>query len=425
MSSSFIFTKTTLRSLSLLSLGLSSFVGLARAETIVTIQPHTSGDGYVVTYSWKGNFAEGMSTASNGSNAYIDDNTKAFSSDYVMPSGNHAGAKIRYSQHNNDGINGNFTQVPELGANPVHYDGSDGESLTPGEWMQESSHADLGFVENGGNWYNNPDDYGGVRFFGTGVQGALSLTSWNGIDATSAYGDAQFEGAPLLGQGMQFGVNGGVGESGADSLRIGMVGDAGYWRNLDASDSNNGLLIGYFPYATNFPGGTPADKFTNQFNVGTYTSTSGDVTMTIINDSSYVPVLVSEADPFEEWSGGTQFGDDTNGDGIADGAAWLLGADSPNADALPLLPVYENSEPDYFTFTYRRSDEAIDAGATAVAQYTNDLTAGWTDAVAGADIIITPTDDGAAVGVDLVEVKLSRDLATSDKLFVRLLVSAP
>ncbi|MFK7851479.1 MAG: PEP-CTERM sorting domain-containing protein [Akkermansiaceae bacterium] len=264
--------------------------GVGSAATSITIQPHTSGGGYVVTYSWKGTFANGMDGGSNGSNAYIDDNTVRFSTNYSMTSGNHSGSLIRYSQHNNDGVNGNFAVVPAAGSGlAVHWDGSDGESLTAGNAMGESSHSNIFFTENGGNWYNNPTDYGGVRFFGTGVQGAQSLTSWNGINSSSAFGNVQFEGSNLLGQGMQFGVNGGnSGATGGDSARFGMIGDAGYWNALDSAGMNNGLLMGFFPYAGDAPSGA---EFTDQFNLGTYTS--GDTTMVIVNDANYVPILVT------------------------------------------------------------------------------------------------------------------------------------
>jgi hypothetical protein len=292
----------TLSASALLCVGLAlTTANRAEAATFVTIQPHTSGNGYVVTYSWKGTFAAGMDSSSNGSNAYLDNNTTTVSSDYVMASGNNSGGKIRYSQHNNNGINGDFAFVPASGANPVHWDGSNGESLTVGAgstYMRESSHSNIDFTETTSgspDWYNNPNDFGGIRFFGTGVQGAESLTSWNGIDSSAIYGNEQFEGSNLLGQGMQFGVNGStVGL--AETARFGMIGDAMYWNDLGTAGNNNGLLIGYFPYATTFPNATPdPDKFIDQFHVGTYAS--GDTTMTIVNDSSFVPLLVAIPEP--------------------------------------------------------------------------------------------------------------------------------
>lgn len=96
-----------------------------------------------------------------------------------------------------------------------------------------------------------------------------------------------------------------------------------------------------------------------------------------------------------------------------------------DSNAHGLRPIYDNSAPDYFIFTYRRSDAAISAGAVALVQYSSDLSAEWTTAEAGTDVIITPTEDGAATGVDTVEVKLRRSLITEEQTFVRLLVTVP
>lgn len=408
--------------LCLLACGLCLSFAPAQAETHITIQPHSNGLGYVVTYSWKGGFANGMDTASNGSNAYLDDLTTTVSTNYAMPSGNHAGGFIRYSQHDNNGINGDFALVPALGANPVHFDGSNGESLTPGEPMAESSHANIGFTENGGDWYNNPNDFGGVRFFGTGVQGATSLTAWNGIDASSAYGDVQFEGQNLLGQGMQFGVNGSS-PGAADAARFGMVGDAKYWNDLNTLGLNNGLLIGYFPYATTFPNTTePADKFTDQFHPGTYTDATGSTVMHIVNDPNHVPQLVevAVAGGFTVWSAGAAADEDSNGDGIDNGVAWALGAADVDENAIGLLPTLDNtSDPDFFIFNFNRGDEANDdPGTSIIVEYGSDL-GDWTVAETGDDVIITETSGSPK---DAVEVKIRRTLAVGDKLFARLKV---
>ena len=47
------------------------------------------------------------------------------------------------------------------------------------------------------------------------------------------------------------------------------------------------------------------------------------------------------------------------------------------------------------------------------------ILSGWTPAVAGADIIITPTND-ILPGIDSVQVKIRRTLAVGGKLFARL-----
>jgi hypothetical protein len=61
-----------------------------------------------------------------------------------------------------------------------------------------------------------------------------------------------------------------------------------------------------------------------------------------------------------------------------------------------------------------------DPNTTIKAEYGSTLAA-WTPAVHdGTDIIITPTDEGAGVGIDLVQVKIRRTLAVGGKLFARL-----
>jgi hypothetical protein len=129
---------------------------------------------------------------------------------------------------------------------------------------------------------------------------------------------------------------------------------------------------------------------------------------------------------YDTWSGGVAFNTDTNGDGVDNGMAWVLGATNPSANAIGLLPTLDNtSDPDYFIYTYRRSDDAnTDANTTIMVEYGSDLSA-WTPAVHdGTNIIITPTDNffGTSPGVDKVEVKIKRTLATGSKLFARLRV---
>jgi autotransporter-associated beta strand protein len=130
--------------------------------------------------------------------------------------------------------------------------------------------------------------------------------------------------------------------------------------------------------------------------------------------------------PYATWAGtgNNAFDADANNDGVDNGMAWVLGALDKDANAIALLPTLDNTtDPDFFIFTYRRDDEAgTDPKTTIKVEYGSDL-AGWTPAVAGADIIITPADEGAGVGIDLVQVKIRRTLAVGGKLFARLNVA--
>jgi autotransporter-associated beta strand protein len=127
------------------------------------------------------------------------------------------------------------------------------------------------------------------------------------------------------------------------------------------------------------------------------------------------------AAPYTAWSGGAGFEDDANDDGIANGIAWVLGAADPSANATALLPAIDSSsDPDFFVFNYRRHDTAAaDSRTTIRTQYGSDL-AGWTDATAGPDVLITTSDDYHGPAIDKVEVKIRRTLATGGKLFTRL-----
>jgi autotransporter-associated beta strand protein len=127
---------------------------------------------------------------------------------------------------------------------------------------------------------------------------------------------------------------------------------------------------------------------------------------------------------YATWSGGLAPNIDSNGDGVENAAAWVLGAADPSQNSLGLLPSLGSmADPDFLIFNYRRSDDALADSNTAMkVQYGSSLT-GWTDATASADVVITSFDDFYGVGVDKVEVKIRRSLASGQKLFARLHVT--
>lgn len=127
------------------------------------------------------------------------------------------------------------------------------------------------------------------------------------------------------------------------------------------------------------------------------------------------------ASGYSTWSGGAAAQVDSNNDGVTNGVAWVVGAAGPSAVATGQVPTFDNtSDPDFFLFQYRRSDVALADSKTVIkAQYSSDLTT-WNDATAGANVIITPTNDFYTTGIDKVEVKIRRTLAVSGKLFTRL-----
>jgi hypothetical protein len=124
---------------------------------------------------------------------------------------------------------------------------------------------------------------------------------------------------------------------------------------------------------------------------------------------------------YATWSGGLPADGDANNDGVQNGVAWALGAADPNANAIGLLPVINNTtDPNYVLFTFQRSDVAeADASTTITVQHDTDLQDQWTTAVHDGDNVIIQITDGSPK--DTVVVKLKRStLAPAGKLFTRL-----
>ncbi|MCX6864798.1 MAG: autotransporter-associated beta strand repeat-containing protein, partial [Verrucomicrobia bacterium] len=141
-----------------------------------------------------------------------------------------------------------------------------------------------------------------------------------------------------------------------------------------------------------------------------------DASVSVSGDGKKLLLTVTvpgSSDPYTTWAGaGVAFDDDANNDGVANGMAWVLGATDKDANATSLLPTLDNTDPNYFIFTYRQKDDAnTDTKTTIKAEYSSNLT-GWTEAVHdGSNIIITPSDEGGGTGIDLVQVKIKRTLA--------------
>ncbi len=131
----------------------------------------------------------------------------------------------------------------------------------------------------------------------------------------------------------------------------------------------------------------------------------------------------ASAAAYDMWSEGSAFEEDDNGDGLANGLAWFLGAAHSAENSIPRLPTFDNvSDPDFFIFTHRRNDSATAAGAIGTVHYGSDLD-GWTVAVHdGENVIIQVSDESPD---DFVEVRIRRSLAPSGRLFARLEVVFP
>lgn len=128
---------------------------------------------------------------------------------------------------------------------------------------------------------------------------------------------------------------------------------------------------------------------------------------------------------FEQWAGeGISAADDSNGDGVANGLAWALGADDPAVAMAAFLPTMDVplDEGD-LTFTFRRSDEAHNDINTAITVLYSDDLMSWEIAEHdGVDIIFSEMDNYYEPGVDRVEVRFDKDFLTHDQDFFRLKV---
>ncbi|MFU8893017.1 MAG: Ig-like domain-containing protein [Luteolibacter sp.] len=151
----------------------------------------------------------------------------------------------------------------------------------------------------------------------------------------------------------------------------------------------------------------------------TSTAILDDTVIQIIGDSPFQTWLdsfpgLTDPDPTVDFDGG----------GLATALEWVLGGDPTNAnDDVMITPTFDNtSDPDFFVFTYRRTQQAAaDTNTTILVEYSSDLVA-WTTAAAGADVQINVNQGGAGTGIDLVEVKIRRTIAQDGKLFSRLRV---
>ncbi len=202
---------------------------------------------------------------------------------------------------------------------------------------------------------------------------------------------------------------------------------------ITAQDGSNNTVSGFTGTVT-FGGtagfsGTSANFIAGVLSGVSVTPTvaGSNLTLTVNDGAGHTgsTIIATVQSSFAGWAGGAAFAADANGDGISNGMAWVLGAADPAANAGGLLPVFDNtSDPDFLIYTYRRSDAAsAAANTTIVAEYTSTL-GGWTTAVHdGVNVIITPTNDGGGVGVDLVQVKIKSTLVVGGNLFARLRVT--
>lgn len=165
----------------------------------------------------------------------------------------------------------------------------------------------------------------------------------------------------------------------------------------------------------------------------TPTVAGSDLTFTVDDGSGHTgSATIATIHPnYSTWGGGfdgLENNDpdaDFDGGGLTSGLEWALGGNPTNAaDDAGLAPIFDSTDADFFIYTYRRSDAAhADASTSIAMQYSSSMTS-WNTAVHdGTNVIISVTNDGAGTGIDLVEVKIRRSLATDNRLFAKLIVT--
>jgi uncharacterized repeat protein (TIGR02543 family) len=149
--------------------------------------------------------------------------------------------------------------------------------------------------------------------------------------------------------------------------------------------------------------------------------------------SDDVAITVEEVAPpdlFDQWAGAPEssFMQDSNGDGLPDGLAWLLGAESPRIPAAPVLPVPRH-ESGSLAVTFNYLIPARRGSTSLCLRHSPVLTAGsWTEVeipdasgiLDGVEFIITPLPGG-----NLNQVKAVVPAGPGGLVFVRLAATAP
>ncbi len=132
------------------------------------------------------------------------------------------------------------------------------------------------------------------------------------------------------------------------------------------------------------------------------------------------------ATTFANWGGGVTFSADSNGDGVANGMAWLLGA--ANENAINMLPLVSVDGGGSIVLNFTCLKVANRGGATLKVQASDDLgiTDAWTD-----DEAVVPDTSGVVNGMSfvtsphtnpvLINVQVTVPSGGSSKIFLRLM----
>jgi fibronectin-binding autotransporter adhesin len=173
-------------------------------------------------------------------------------------------------------------------------------------------------------------------------------------------------------------------------------------------------------------GGTTT--FTVRFAPLGATAGARNAVLTVANNDSdegtfTINVSGTAQTPYDAWSGGAGFDVDTNGDGVDNGLAFLLGAANPNADALGLLPEVTEDNGN-LVLNFSMLNAAARGTASLSIEHSSDLGIGdaW-EAALVPDVDNTVNDvvfDITGSGPLGVEATIPSSKAVAGKLFGRL-----
>ena len=163
----------------------------------------------------------------------------------------------------------------------------------------------------------------------------------------------------------------------------------------------------------------------------TPTAAGEDLTLTVDDGSGHTgsTTITKIRTLYEEWSGEQGFDLDSNGDGVGNGMAFLLGAADPNVDARGLLPAVSQSGGN-LVMTFDCLANADRGGALLNLQHDADLSAPWTsvpvpgvvgDSTDG-DVSFSATANGSMIRIVAT---IDGTAAADGRLFGRLEASTP
>ena len=138
------------------------------------------------------------------------------------------------------------------------------------------------------------------------------------------------------------------------------------------------------------------------------TATGSNLTLTVDDGEGHTGsvTITTIQTQYAAWSGGAVFNADSNDDGVANGLAWLLGADNPSDNSMSLLPVVSQNA-GILKLTFRCRKVTNRGSAVLSVQYSKDLGVSdpWHDATVPYEnstinnMVFDTSDDGDFINV--------------------------